>query len=132
MRGVVTGNVGKIFKAERVGENFLLSFSVAEKVWAGTQKGEIACWHSCEIWGKRAESLSQYLTVGQHVDVFGQGYMEEYQSNGETRSKMVVKANEVILGTKPTGGNTQTSVTSTPSGSTPSGPPMPPMDKIPF
>ena len=128
MRGVVTGNVGKIFKAERIGENFLLLFSVAEKVWAGTQKGEIACWHSCEIWGKRAESLSQYLTVGQHVDVFGQGYLEEYQSNGETKSKMVVKANEVILGTKPAG-NTQVPAS---VAAAPSGPPMPPMDDIPF
>ena len=99
MRGVVSGNVGKIYKAENVGQYFLLSFSVAEKVYQGRDKGTTDSWHKIELWGSRAESLVSYLKIGQHVDVLGQAYVETYtKQDGTSGSNLVVKASDVLLG----------------------------------
>ena len=102
MRGVVSGNVGKINKAEYVGQYFLLSFSVAERVYQGSGKDALTCWHKCDYWGKGAE-IAQYVAVGQHVDVFGQAYLHENESNGITYKNLVVKVQDLILGPKPNG-----------------------------
>ncbi len=99
MRGVVSGNVGKIYKSEFVGQYFLLSFSVAESVYLGREKGKESCWHKCEYWGHGAEAISSYLTVGQHVDVMGQAYLQEWTgANGAEGKTLVVKVNDVVLG----------------------------------
>ena len=99
MRGVVSGNVGQVYKAEFVGQYFLLSFSVAESVYLGRDKGKESCWHKCEYWGRGAEAISSYLTVGQHVDVMGQAYLQKWTSKDGTPGKtLIVKANDVVLG----------------------------------
>ncbi len=68
----------------------------------GANKEKLTCWHKCDYWGKAAEGLTKYLEVGQHVDVFGQAYLSEYEKDGVTQKSMVVKVNDIVLGHKPT------------------------------
>lgn len=52
----------------------------------GKQPGQ---WIDATLWGKRAESLAPYLTKGALVMLSLEDvHIEEYQSNGETRSKL--------------------------------------------
>ena len=103
MRGTVCGNIGNIYKAEYVGDAFLLSFSVAEECWRGSGKGDLTTWHTCEWWGKRAAAAAKHLEVGMHVDVFGQSYLDEYESRGVKKQKLMVDVKDVVFKPKPQG-----------------------------
>jgi len=70
------------------------SFSVADS--AGRDKGTI--WWSCELWGKRASALSQYLTKGQAVAVYGSITENEWKDkDGNPRKTMKIRVNDVAL-----------------------------------
>jgi single-strand DNA-binding protein len=70
------------------------SFSVADS--AGRDKGTI--WWSCELWGKRASALSQYLTKGQAVAVSGSITENEWKDkDGNPRKTMKIRVNDVAL-----------------------------------
>jgi single-stranded DNA-binding protein len=82
MFGTVVGRVGQIKKAEHVGQGtFLLGFSVAEDKYMGPNKDKVTTWHDCAFFGKRAESVSRYVTVGAMIAVNGQSYVEEYDGS---------------------------------------------------
>lgn len=69
-------------------------FSVADS--QGKDKPTI--WWNCQIFGKRAESLSQYLTKGQAVTVSGTVSQRTYtDKNGQERTSMDVRVNDVAL-----------------------------------
>ena len=69
-------------------------FSVADS--QGKDKPTI--WWNCELFGKRAESLSQYLTKGQAVTVSGTVSQRTYSDkNGQERTSMDVRVNDVAL-----------------------------------
>lgn len=63
------GNIGKDAVLRTVGDNAVASFTLACKVQKGREQATE--WLSCSIWGKRGESLAQYLTKGQAVTVTG-------------------------------------------------------------
>ena len=72
----------------------VLNFSVADS--AGRDKPTI--WWSCQLFGKRAESLSQYLKKGQSVTVTGSVTEREWtDKDGNTKKAMNVRVNEVAL-----------------------------------
>ena len=72
----------------------VLNFSVADS--AGRDKPTI--WWSCQLFGKRAESLSQYLKKGQSVTVSGSVSEREWaDKDGNTKKAMNVRVNEVAL-----------------------------------
>jgi single-strand DNA-binding protein len=72
----------------------VLNFSVADS--AGRDKPTI--WWSCQLFGKRAESLSQYLKKGQAVTVSGSVTEREWtDKDGNTKKAMNVRVNEVAL-----------------------------------
>jgi single-strand DNA-binding protein len=55
-------------------------------------------WWNCGLYGKRAESLSQYLVKGQAVTVTGSVSEREWTSkDGEKRKSMDVRVNDVAL-----------------------------------
>ncbi len=55
-------------------------------------------WVEGSLWGKHAEALTQYLLKGQQVYVEVEDvHIEEYQSQGATRSKLVGKVSAVKL-----------------------------------
>lgn len=95
MYGTVIGRVGKINKAEHVGQSgtFLLGFSVAEDRYMGPGKDKLTTWHACSFFGKRAEAVAQYVTVGNQIAVHGQCYLEEYQD----KQYMKVAVDNLVL-----------------------------------
>jgi len=72
----------------------VLNFSVADS--AGRDKPTI--WWNCQLFGKRAEALAQYLTKGQAVAVSGSVSEREWtDKDGNTKKSMNVRVNEVAL-----------------------------------
>ena len=69
------------------------NFSVADS--QGKDKPTI--WWRCSLFGKRAESLAQYLTKGQAVTVSGQITEREYQKDGATMRAMEIRVQDVAL-----------------------------------
>jgi single-strand DNA-binding protein len=72
----------------------VLNFSVADS--AGRDKPTI--WWNCQLFGKRAESLAQYLTKGQAVAVSGSVSEREWtDKDGNKRKSMDVRVQDVAL-----------------------------------
>ena len=70
------------------------NFSVADSM--GKDKGTI--WWNCQLFGKRAESLSQYLVKGQAVTVSGNVTEREWNDKeGNKRKTMDVRVQDVAL-----------------------------------
>ncbi len=69
------------------------NFSVADS--QGRDKPTI--WWNCSLFGKRAESLSPYLTKGQAVTVSGSITEREYQKDGATHKAMDLRVSDVAL-----------------------------------
>lgn len=90
----ITGNLGKDAELRNTpsGES-VCQFSVADS--QGKEKPSI--WWRCSLWGKRAETLSQYLLKGQQVTVVGQVTEREYQKDGETKKAMEVRVTDIAL-----------------------------------
>ena len=72
----------------------ICGFSVADS--QGKDKPTI--WWNCSLFGKRAESLVQYLVKGQSVTVAGQVTEREYtDKNGNQRKSMDIRVSEIAL-----------------------------------
>ncbi len=87
----------------------MASFSVADS--QGREKPTI--WWNCQLFGKRAASLSQYLTKGQAVTVGGTVSEREWtDKDGQKRKTMEVRVNDLALqGGKREGGNQAAPIT---------------------
>ena len=97
----VVGQLGRDSELKQVGENVVLNFSVADS--QGREKPTI--WWNCGLWGKRGESLKQYLLKGQNVTVSGSLTEREYtDKDGVKRKAQEIRVNEIALqGSKPSG-----------------------------
>lgn len=73
----VAGNVGKDAELRDAGGTSVLGFSVAGT--AGWGDREQTLWFNCSIWGKRGESLAQYIKKGTRVTVNGELSQREYE-----------------------------------------------------
>lgn len=72
----------------------ICGFSVADN--QGKEKPTI--WWNCSLYGKRAESLGQYLTKGQAVTVTGSITEREYtDKQGNKRKAQEVRVNDIAL-----------------------------------
>jgi single-strand DNA-binding protein len=90
----VAGQLGKDSELKQIGQDQVLSFSVADS--QGREKPTI--WWNCQLWGKRATSLQQYLTKGQAVTVTGTISQRTYtDKNGQERISTDVRVNDVAL-----------------------------------
>lgn len=83
----------------------VLSFRVASDIGYGERKS--TNWFSCQVWGKRGESLKDYLTKGQQVTVYGQLTLRDWQDKeGVKRLSPDVRVMELTLqGGKREGGD---------------------------
>jgi single-strand DNA-binding protein len=55
-------------------------------------------WWSCQLWGKRAEGLSAYITKGSKVTVSGKVSERSYtDKNGQDKKVMEVRVNDIAL-----------------------------------
>lgn len=92
----ITGNLGKDAETRFTPNGDpVASFSVADS--QGKEKPAI--WWNCALFGKRAESLAQYLVKGQQVTVIGQVTEREYtdKNTGAPRKAMDVRVVDIAL-----------------------------------
>jgi single-strand DNA-binding protein len=69
------------------------SFSVADS--QGREKPTI--WWRCSLFGKRGQSLAQFLTKGQSVTVVGTITEREWEKDGVKQKSMDVRVSEIAL-----------------------------------
>lgn len=91
----VAGTLGKDAEVKYLANgDAICNFSVADS--QGREKPTI--WWNCGLYGKRAESLSQYLTKGQAVTVTGSVSEREWtDKEGNKRKTMDVRVSDVAL-----------------------------------
>ena len=91
----ISGSLGRDaeLKSLNSGDN-ICNFSIADSM--GRDKGTI--WWNCSLFGKRAESLAQYLVKGQAVTVNGSVTEREWtDKDGAKRKSMDVRVNDIAL-----------------------------------
>lgn len=91
----IAGSLGKDSETSYLPNgDAVCNFSVADSM--GKDKGTI--WWNCQLFGKRAESLAQYLTKGQAVSVVGTITEREWNDKeGNKRKSMNVRVQDVAL-----------------------------------
>ena len=91
----VAGSLGRDAELKYLNNGDAISnFSVADS--QGKDKHTI--WWNCTIYGKRPESLNQYLVKGQAVTVAGHIVEREYtDKNGNERKAMEIRVSDVML-----------------------------------
>ncbi len=91
----IAGQLGKDAELRILGNgDAVASFSVADS--QGKDKPTI--WWSCSLFGKRAESLSQYLLKGSAVTVSGSVTEREWtDKDGQKRKSMDVRVQDIAL-----------------------------------
>lgn len=91
----VAGNLGRDAEVRAMPNgDHVASFSVADS--QGRDKPTI--WWSCQLFGKRAESLAPYLVKGQQVTVSGSVTEREWtDKDGNKRKTMDVRVNDMAL-----------------------------------
>ena len=92
-----TGNVGKDAESRFLPNGDpVVSFSVGVK--SGYGEKATTTWARCAMFGKRAESVSQYLTKGQLVGISGEVTLREWNDKeGQKRNSLEVRVNDLTL-----------------------------------
>jgi len=81
----------------------ICSFAVAtdSRVKKGGEWIEEPSFWDVDLWGKRGESVSQFLTKGKQVAVSGSARIDTWEKDGMKHSKVRINANDVqLLGSK--------------------------------
>lgn len=90
----VAGNVTRDGEIRVAGDKNVLRFGVADN--QGRDKPAI--FWNCDLWGKRGESLQQYITKGQSVTVSGVVTESEYtDKEGNQKKVQSIKVQEIAL-----------------------------------
>lgn len=85
----------------------ILHFSIAvnrRKRTGDNQWEDEANFFDCSMFGKSAQSMSQYLTKGKQVSVLGELRQSRWETDGQSRSKVEVAVNSLQLLGSPSGG----------------------------
>lgn len=99
---ILVGNLGRDAEVRYTpGGAAVARFSIATtEVWndKSGQKQERTEWHNIDLWGKQAESLSEYLVKGKQVYVEGRLQTDEYtDKEGQKRKSTKVRCERVVL-----------------------------------
>jgi len=86
------GRLGKEAELAQAGNSQVCRFSVATDTGFGDKKATM--WVSCNLWGKRGQSLSQYLVKGTKVMVIGE--LSETEYNGKKYLNLNVNQIEML------------------------------------
>jgi single-strand DNA-binding protein len=99
------GRLGRDSEVKEVGDNKLLSFTLASDTGYGQNKSTI--WMDCSIWGERGAKLADYLKKGTSATVIGSISEREYQNKeGQTVKALQMRVNEIDFNNpKPSGGD---------------------------
>ena len=91
----VAGRVGRTQDVKEVSGSSVLNFSLATDVGFGERKQTV--WFDCAIWGKRADSLAQYITKGTPITVIGEGGERSYESDSGTKHVITIRVSDIAL-----------------------------------
>lgn len=99
---ILVGNLGRDAELRYTpGGAAVSKFSIATtEVWTDKsgQRQERTEWHNIDLWGKQAESLSEYLVKGKQVYVEGRLQTDEYtDKEGVKRKSTKVRCDRVVL-----------------------------------
>ena len=99
---ILVGNLGRDAELRYTpGGTPIARFSIATtEVWndKGGQRQERTEWHNVDVWGKQAETLTEYLVKGKQVYVEGRLQTDEYtDKEGVERFVTEVVAEDVVL-----------------------------------
>ncbi len=99
------GRLGRDSEKKELGDNTVLNFSLASDVGYGDKKSTL--WVNCAVWGKRAETLAQYLKKGTSATVVGQLSQRAYtDKEGAEKLSLELRVNEIdFQNPKEGGGN---------------------------
>jgi len=88
----ISGNCGKdaVTRTTNAGDK-VTGWTVAVEERNGQDKRTL--WFDCAIWGKRGETLAQYLTKGSKVSVSGELSTREH----EGKTYLTIRADQVTL-----------------------------------
>lgn len=91
----IAGQLGKDSEVKFLSNgDAVCNFSVADS----QGKDKDAIWWNCQLFGKRAESLTKYLTKGQSVTVSGTLSMNKWvDKNGIEQKTLNLRVNDVAL-----------------------------------
>ena len=129
-------------KGTAIGE-LSIAINDSYKAQDGTIK-EIVTYVDIEVWGRQAETCKQYLSKGRPVFIEGQLRLDQWEQDGQKKSKLKVRADRVQFLGSPSGGRSgggssggggdQRSGESSrpPPAASEEAPPMPNEDDIPF
>ena len=91
-----TGNIGTAGETKFVGQHSVTEFSVAVKSGFGDKA--VTTWIRCQLWGKRGETVAQYLTKGALVGISGELTLREYDKKDGTKgASLECRLNDVTL-----------------------------------
>lgn len=105
------GSVNKVILVGNLGRDAELKYTpggapvarvslATTEVWndKSGQRQEKTEWHSIDIWGKQAESLSEYLVKGKQVYIEGRLQTREWNDkDGNKRKTTDIRADRVVL-----------------------------------
>ena len=139
-RVILVGNIGKDAEVRyTTGGAAVSTLSLATtEVWndkASGQRQERTEWHRVVVWGKQAETLSEYLTKGRQIYIEGRLQTRQWDDkDGNKRYTTEVRTDRIVLlgGRSSTGEAGAGQQGSAPSGSPAAGPPELTEDDIPF
>lgn len=86
-----TGALGRDSELRQAGGSTVLNFAVANSVGFGDKK--VTMWIDCGLWGKRGETLAQFMKKGQSVFVSGELTTREYQAKDGSGTKTALSLN---------------------------------------
>ena len=76
LNATIAGNIGKTAETRNAGQTTVTGFSVA--VEQRGKDGKKTQWVNCSMWGKRGETLAQYITKGGKICATGELTTREY------------------------------------------------------
>ena len=99
---ILVGNLGRDAELRYTPSGAAVAkFSLATtEVWndKGGQRQERTEWHNIDLWGKQAETLSEYLVKGKQVYIEGRLQTDEYtDKEGVKRKSTRVRCDRVVL-----------------------------------
>ena len=99
---ILVGNLGRDAELRYTPSGAAVAkFSLATtEIWndKGGQRQERTEWHNIDLWGKPAESLSEYLTKGKQVYVEGRLQTDEYtDKEGTKRKSTKIRCDKIVL-----------------------------------
>lgn len=103
--GIFSGHIGRDAEVNQGPNNDpVANFPLAVNV--GTQTNQDTMWIDCALWGKRADSLAQYLVKGQKVTVIGRQRTDTFtKRDGTVGYKLILNVIEVDIHFAPRSGD---------------------------